>query len=310
MEKDWLTKTSGVLKHVLEESTSASRPDPTRVGYLRVSSFPFCARKWYLSLPTSTTKVLHTDLAGQFFLRIGTTAHEVLQEAIAATALPQKAVLVQDWVCRECNERHVFQPKPDACSFCGNTNLAHAETRLTYGKFTRGHMDGCIAFPDASGSAYGKHWFHVPIDYKTTTLSAVTAQDSKLPYESNVEQLGAYTAILVSRGYNCPGHVLIYVPRDNPHAYRMFYTPHDAGALQRIDRYEREYGYARNAVTITAARAIPPVVTEGFSRSPRCSYCIFQSACTAAQDDETLLDTMYKASIQALKRLHSPKDSM
>jgi len=309
MTIDWETRFRGTLNAAIEHGSHVTQPDPLRVTKLRISSFPFCARDWLLALPTRTAPRLRSTVAEEWFLHMGTTAHDVLQQSVATTELPMSALLIQDWICTECNERHRFQPRPGKCSFCGHATLKHAETRLHYGPHVIGHMDGCLAYPHKKSAAYSKDWYHVPLDYKTTTSKAVEGNAPTLPYASNVEQLSTYTAILHKYGYNTPGCVLIYVPRDNPHAWIPKFVPYDAETLSRVDTYVKHYTQARAVKSVKDARKLPPVATEDFDR--HCRYCKFKPLCKAELADPKVLDTYYEKSIDVLQtRLTLPDFSL
>lgn len=300
MTIDWETRFKATLDAALEGGYHHTTPDPLRVSNLRISSFPFCARHWLLSLPLRTAKRVRSTVSEAWFLHVGTVAHDVLQQSLATAELPMNAVLVQDWVCDSCGERHRFQPKPAACRFCASKNLRHAETQLRYSKHVMGHMDGCVAYPHEKGAHYSKKWYHVPIDYKTTMLKTVAGNAPTLPYKDNVEQLATYTGILAHQGYNTPGFILVYVPRDNPHAWIPKYTPFDPNVLRRVDRYQSLYVRARNVQTVEDARRIPPVVTENFKTE--CKHCAYKTVCEAAASDLSVLDPYMSSAITSLKK--------
>lgn len=300
----WAIRLSGVLRVATTDGVTTSHPDKARVLKLRVSSFPFCARRWYLSLPKLTAKAFVSSAVDEWFLRIGTTAHEVLQQAMA-TAQHDKAVLVQDWLCLDCGHRHVFQPRPSACRFCGSRRLRHEETCVTRGKHLLGHMDGCVAFvPRGQGlTDYSPAWPHVFLDYKTTTLDTVQSKLDTLPYPENVEQLNAYAAIKHEAGVNAVGSVLVYVPRDNPYRYHVAPVPLDLSVLERIDGYERRYEQARAAATLEQARALPTKVKKDFAS--RCAHCPFTAACESALTDPYALDALLAPAVAAHTKLDS-----
>lgn len=275
------------IEFALNEGTRSSRNDPTRVNFLRVSSFPFCARSWFLSLQISRATRRNSNAFSDYYTSVGTTVHTVFQHALDSLhqtvhdedikRLPSQAVLVQDWKCLNCSARYEYQPKPHQCKWCACPFFHGEEHELTFSKHILGHMDGSFAYPLADGKPYSKRWIHIPIDYKTTTESAI--KGSALPYSDNVDQLSSYGAIKAAQGFNIPGTCLIYVCRDNPRKRKTIFTPLDFDAqMKKIERYERAYALARKCTTLEEAIELPVRARKDFEK--HCGYCRFQGLCS------------------------------
>ena len=283
-----------------------TRSDPSRVTYLRISSFPFCSRQWFLNQPLAKSRWRQDDTRTAYYTSVGTTVHEVFQSAVEtipsmrddAIAYPWGATPVQDWKCTQCKMRHEFQPYPDQCKWCGNTHFRGLEHAVRYSKHVLGHMDGTFAFP--TSATYSKSWIHIPIDYKTASANAI--QGSNLPYTGNKDQLLTYSAIKRAEGYNVPGCVLIYVCRDNPNNRRNIYLPLDLDdQLGRIAVYEERYVAAQQARTMKDAIALPTRVDSDFNK--HCDHCKYEKVCTKAQaGDLEQLRMFAQKSIQWLSK--------
>lgn len=280
-----------VVQHALDKGYTESRVDVTRVQFLRMSSFPFCARNWWLNQTSSRSRSRKEGTMMMFFTRVGTTVHEVFQEALTRLSmpykghdyevgadhkLPMKALLVQDWRCRQCHTLHPFCPHPAACSHCGHDEFRHDEHTLRFSKHILGHMDGTYAFPHEPGAPYSKKWIHIPIDYKTASLAVL--ESGLIPYRGNSEQLLSYGALKAEHGYNVPGVCLIYVRRDNPHVRKTFFLPlNQEQQLRKILQWEKDFVAAGAAMSLEAFQQLPVRTTKNFETE--CEYCPYAKAC-------------------------------
>ena len=286
-----------VVKHTMTTGLHLHKNDPSRANYLRVSSLPFCSRQFFLNVFDSLQPRRHNATSMMYFVTVGTAVHEVIQESLAFSvsgaiadheirALPHKAVLVQNWKCKDCGQLHRFVPRPASCSHCGapESKMLGKEHQVRWGRKVLGHMDGTFAFPSpaAPKAPYSKDWIHIPIDYKTTTLSAIAGK--ALPYADNATQLSTYGAIKKSEGYNVPFTALIYVSRDNPHRRKVCTVPLNAKAvLKDLALYEDQYLATWDVIRkpdVASALSLPPIVTSKFSDS--CGYCKFIDLCEQA----------------------------
>ena len=75
-----------IFGHTLENGYTFERTDPSRVSFLRISSFPFCARAWWLSQATSRNRKRETSVIGGYFTGVGTKVHSIIQDGLATIA--------------------------------------------------------------------------------------------------------------------------------------------------------------------------------------------------------------------------------
>lgn len=291
-----------VVKYTMDHSLHERATDPSRIEFLRVSSLPFCSRQMFLGVFGSLNTTAHLDSRMMFYVTIGSGVHEVTQHSLDFMShpgktsfhelgrLPGKCLIVQDWRCLECRHDYVFQPRPLRCDWCGHTEFSGHEHTVRYGKRILGHMDGTYAFPspDDPKATYSKQWVHVPIDYKTSTLSAV-ASGNGLPHPGNVSQLEAYGAIKANEGYNIRSAALIYISRDSPFKRRVCaFKVNTPLVLKKLAVYEAQYEATWaviNKPTVKAAMALPPVVDKDFEYN--CGFCKFTDACLKASKGNT-----------------------
>lgn len=282
------------MEAIFTEGVLHSRSDPSRVNSLRVSSFPFCARAWFLNQPNARALTRTEGAASVFFTSVGTAVHNCFQGAAnslsvpaslqsdpsAPKALPKKALLIQDWVCKDCRKRFEFTPHPGTCDWCGSPRLHGDEHEVTFSRRVLGHMDGTFAWPHHPKAPYSKDWHHVPMDYKTCSASALAG--SNLPYSENVDQLVSYGAIKQAQGYNITKATLVYVCRDNPSKRKVVVLPVDGPKqIKKILRYEKAYERAEACRSQEEALALPVRATEDLEK--HCGYCRFRKACGASQ---------------------------
>lgn len=280
-----------VVQHALDTGYCDGKVDVGRVQYLRISTFPFCARNWWLNQTASRSRIRKENTMTMFFTRVGTTVHEVFQEALSKLSapyvghdyeiekthkLPMNALLVQDWKCVFCKRKFSFCPHPKTCPDCGHDRFHADEHELAYSKHVLGHMDGTYAFPHAPGEPYSKKWIHIPIDYKTASLAVLDS--GLLPYRGNSEQLLSYGALKAEDGYNVPGVCLIYVRRDNPHVRKVYYIPlNQELQLRKILKWEESYIHARQVTTLEGFQELPVRTKKNFETD--CDYCPYVKAC-------------------------------
>lgn len=302
--RDVEKRLEAIMDALVDQGTMSGRSDPDRVNYLRISSFPFCARQWFLNQRTAREGRRVEPTGTLFFTRIGTAVHEIFQGVANTLSFPRKgsghhnlgdvgiphnALWIQDWICRECKHRHVFVPHPKACEWCGNHSFKGDEHELTYSKRVLGHMDGTWAFPHEKGAPYSKDWVHIPIDFKTCTVSAVSS--GLLPYPANVDQLMTYGALKAKDGYNVPMIALIYITRNSPFRGTKFSSKATSGRktcvlsvdadkqLKRVLKYEKKFLEAEQCRDEETAMALPVRTRKDFD--DLCDYCQFVKLCKA-----------------------------
>lgn len=305
-----------VVETIFDKGINRSLVDPTRVQYLRISSFPFCARSWFLAQPSARAKFREEKASSVYFTSVGTAVHNCFQGAAASLSLPKEhrvedsdlaflpknGLLVQDWVCTNCKARVEFTPHPLRCEWCGETRFRGDEHEVKFSQRVLGHMDGTFAFPHAPKAKYSKMWIHIPIDYKTCSAAAINAA-GKLPYPENVDQLLSYGAIKQAEGFNIPAVALIYLCRDNPSKRKIVPLTLD-GEKQRkkILKYEKSYLLAEKCRDIKTAMSLPVRATENLDKN--CMYCKYKKACGEEQSGKpAYLESLVKQTLHNLKSL-------
>lgn len=213
------------MKLAMDDGTILNKNDPTRLTNVRFSSFPFCGVRWFLELPSLVTKASNKDFAFGYFTRVGTTVHEVIQEAFSSlTEDGQSFSLLWDWKCKSCRHREgiLAAEAPSAeCSACGiNLGYSREEHQIRF-KGAVGHVDTLIQvdLPANIAKVFGSKTGIIVADYKTTSTYNVTKKDT-LPYKSNVAQISKYAAVL-QKTLPVIGWALIYMPRDIPFRYKV-----------------------------------------------------------------------------------------
>ena len=249
-------KVNHIIKSTLDSGTVVNINDPSRLTNVRFSSFPFCGVRWFLELPHLVSKSAKKDYAFGYFTRVGTTVHEVTQEALHAVMQAFDAEDVEvlwDWKCKSCKHRHaVLQGTcpTDNCSACGASSgfsreehqVRHTNKKL--GKQAVGHVDTILkvkltpALARLTGDEYGV----IIVDYKTSSVHNVSKKDSDLPYPDNVAQISKYAGV-IRKTLPVIGWALVYMPRDIPFRFKVCVgavTEEDCLAHRRdINKYIR-----------------------------------------------------------------------
>ena len=220
------TKTSALMKSAMDDGTILNKNDPTRLTNVRFSSFPFCGVRWFLDLPSLVTKASNKDFAFGYFTRVGTTVHEVIQEAFSSLLEEgQSFRLLWDWKCKSCKHREgVLTDKPPvvSCSACNSSvGFSREEHQIRF-RGAVGHVDTVleVELPSNIAKVFGSPTGVIVVDYKTTSTYNVTKKDT-LPYKSNVAQISKYTGVLQKK-LPVIGWALVYMPRDIPFRYKVF----------------------------------------------------------------------------------------
>lgn len=210
--KEQVSKAIGaLLTQITRTGTVGHKTDYKRITQLRFSSFPFCGLYWFLKLPESIQPHTRKDFGFAYFTSVGTTVHNVFQEAIQSI-VPADTRLLHDYVCRryDCGHRHRLRFKaPKACTKCKGELFEAAEVEVSL-HGAKGHIDQILVWVDDDGEMH-----LIVIDYKTTTSQKVNSKKG-IPYKENISQIRSYCAALTDEGYSVSAFVLIYIPRDNP----------------------------------------------------------------------------------------------
>lgn len=252
--------------------------DPGRVLNLRVSSFPFCATKWWLGLQNNLLGSRENNFMGSFFTDVGTQVHTTLQRI-----LDNSAFVVRDWKCLHCSNRHLFQTKPTKCEKCGVTTpkaiFIGYESEVKAGVVS-GHIDD--AFLLASGGID-------LLDYKTTSADKIKTK-SALPNLENVRQIEAYTALKKREGFPMEGWTLAYISRNNgarryvtaKSFYGHSFEDEYPSILKRLASYVKDY---KDVAHLTNKRHLPDILARRRLTETKedkkglCGYCQFRKIC-------------------------------
>ena len=278
------------VEHALESFKRVSRNDPGRATNLRVSSLPFCATKWWLSLPTVLTGVREETFQSAYFTGIGTHVHTQVQGALDSSPF-----VIRDWQCARCKHRHEFVTRPKSCAGCGGTQtfMHSLEHEIRKGCIV-GHIDD--AFLLADGTIY------IP-DYKTT--SDAKAAGTKLPNLENVRQIEVYAAIKKQQGHPVSSWTLCYIPRNSgarkyvtaKKFYGHSFLEEYPAILKRIRSYVKDY---KDIAGLTDQDDLPEILARRRLTATRkdveslCSYCPYTSLCTNEKSLEKQSSRVFK----------------
>lgn len=272
------------VDRALNENEFLEKIDPARVNTLRVSSFPFCGTKWFLSLPRSTSKLARASFDNRFFTGVGTAVHSVAQ-----ASLSMSKYVIRDWICGECKHRHKFVIRPTECADCkaeyNERTWKYDESSVSSRGIINGHIDDSLWVPAAKKI--------VMLDYKTTSSKKIE-QKGALPNLGNVRQLEAYAAIKHEQGHPIDlddGWFLVYVARDN--MKRRYITGssfygHSFGKelpkiTKRIDRYVADYKEVSSATTMKEIKVVLDKRRTKTGAEPKslCEHCQFEKQCAS-----------------------------
>lgn len=200
------TKQNEILDevHELFDGTyTVIRPGPWKRAF-RPSGFPYCGVLDAMSGPEDM------EYSKAFYLDIGTTVHELMQEYISRSPMGMQKVFC-NWKCKDCGGMHYFTTLPYACAHCGGERERLHYEELEFENFRGiqgGHIDLLVK------TKYG--W--IVCDWKTASTSG-------LDYRNEADgkhhhQLQAYCLAIQERfkdrlgGLPVIGYMLIFVPRD------------------------------------------------------------------------------------------------
>lgn len=272
---------SGVeaIQLAIEHGKFRNKIDAARLNNLRVSSFPFCATKWWFSLPLATNKTREGSFMGDFYTTIGTAIHTNIQRS--ATAMPYT---IQDWRC-SCGKVHEFCLKPKRCS-CGQTEFFKDEEHEIRRGVIVGHIDNSFLLEDKTIDI---------VDYKSTTVRSLESKDA-LPHLENVRQIEAYCGIKIKDGFNISGWTLDYITRNSAqHKYvtsTQFYghsLRQELPAINsRVSQYVKDYKLVSRLTTVEELKEVLRRRRLQLSKPDTenlCNYCLYKSVCTQPNRD-------------------------
>ena len=99
------------LNELFDGTYGVVRPGPWKRAF-RPSGFPYCP------ILDGMSGKEQMDYATAFYLEVGTTVHELMQEYISRSPFGRQKVYC-DWKCKDCGGMHSFTPLPVTCYHCG-----------------------------------------------------------------------------------------------------------------------------------------------------------------------------------------------
>lgn len=215
------------------DMTTSDKQHAARLKALRPSSLPFCPVSFFIRHARQGCN-RSMDMRGNFYTRMGTVMHDVLQTFLGFHQRKGKGVFLADWQCVICRKKYPCSFKNECCDF----PCRYHELGLDYAfkKYpTRriiGHIDG--VFLDSEGN----YWI---IDYKSTSLAGAPAK-IKNPGVVYKEQIETYAALLRRQyGIKVKGIILFFVPRDDPKKPVMWTKVLKNSDFNRIEKRTKVY---------------------------------------------------------------------
>lgn len=300
MTKDGVhKKVNRLFQEVISEGRVMEQNDPTRVKSLRVSSFPFCAVQWFLSLPNRTSKASALDASFKFYVSVGHAVHDTLQKLLTTLDMSAlKAEMIADWRCLACKKKHygnrdigmhVMQVQPSKCEVCGGDKFEFHEVTVKY-KNIVGHVDTIFEITlNKPTKAYpeGKAW--IVVDYKTAKMKNMGTDH--MASHHNKSQIRAYVALLKKLGKPVvPFAALIYVPREDLKHFQVKVVSVDFEKMYpKIENYIKQF---KQAVRVRAKSDLIPIV-EDRPCSEKClkqfEWCQWRGMCAGEENEEVIL---------------------
>ena len=283
------------VEYAIDTYEVSEKLDPSRLKFLRVSSFPFCGTQWLLNFPTAMSGIRSNKFMGSFFTSVGTTVHSNIQSIV-----DRSPFIIQDWKCFACGHLHSFVLRPKRCIKCKVSNRLVSREH-EYKKFPIvGHLDGAILL---------KNGKIVIIDYKTTSMRKLETK-GLLPSLDNVRQIEAYAALLKREGYDIDGWTLIYIARNNGQRvyksstafYGQSFEEEYPRILKRLARYEKDFLVVSSATTVEAVKRVIArrrLRPDKEDTQELCKYCAYRSVCT----NETALTDRLQLTMRVVKKL-------
>jgi hypothetical protein len=311
-------KLNKVMSKVMEEGLVQEKTDASRVKRLRVSSLPFCGVQWFLDLPTATSKTRSMEAGMKYYVTVGSAVHDVVQTLLAELNLESTGVaVIADWKCRRCLRTKKMQVKPLKCVSCGCLDFKFLEPTVDDGEIL-GHIDTILeitltkktkAFPE------GKFW--IVIDYKTSSLKKTAAgsraktdaqrklAQAKMVSSNNRSQIRAYVTLLKKAGMPvAPFAALIYIPRDNPFAFKVHVLSVDYAKESRlIQRYKESHAIALKASTMDDLREMVADRPCSEKCLKQFEWCKWRHMCAGPDNEKAILRQLNEIRKVIIKRL-------
>lgn len=247
-----MKKLIAMLNAEIDQSISEPVPlpiDPVRSEELHPSSYPFCGLKHaYERMIHGGHKPKSMDFYGEYYTKLGTMKHELLQEWIGKKG----GSILGNWKCsnKECGHV-VTMSQYVRCPKC-KSDTHYQEVQVRFGKYTVGHIDG-IWKPFRNKEIY------IPIDYKTSSEKKMYLHKVKklpiYPHGYNKAQIKSY-CVYLQKQYKLPiaGWLLIYLTRDSSLRSRCIVgeriSREEKAQLYRMLKiYDYTFGIAKSATT-------------------------------------------------------------
>lgn len=251
----------------------AENRDLSRYRSLRGSQLPFCPLKLVLTAATegkNSVRGFHAN----FFTRVGTTVHELVQEFQGAGG-----TLLANWKCPICGKFRKLSH--DHMCPCGAVSKYH-EVEIKH-KLLVGHVDAIFRAKD------GRYWV---VDYKTCSVEKGPLKE-KNPGRDYREQVEAYAVLLKEiYGLDIAGVAVFFLTRDNPTkpfiwAKELFEKDFPV-IRRRLETYHYNHGVAYNAKTIDDLKWVwKNRLCQPFD-ADTAGFCPFTSGCSTNKPAEAI----------------------
>lgn len=239
------------VHEIFDGTYGVVRPGPWKRAF-RPSGLPYCPVIDAMSGPEDM------DYSKAFYLDIGTTVHELMQEYISRSPVGMQKVFA-NWKCKDCEGMHLFTTLPFVCAHCNADRERLHYEELEFENFRGiqgGHIDLLIKT--------SRGW--IVCDWKTASTNG-------LDYRNEADgkhhhQLQAYCLAIQElfkdklQGLPVIGYMLIFVPRDvsgqrnnNGNNWTPYLYKWDAAVakatrkrlfMQRMSFSAATYGYETN----------------------------------------------------------------
>lgn len=241
------------LKKTQQDGTNRSRKDVKRLLYLRPSGFRFnyCQLRTFFAcreaLHGSTHELM--DFSKSFFTKVGTTTHDVWQEAMYRAGVE----CLYDWVCERCQTRYRMRPSIKGCSTCRKEGVKtkpkfrREEVEIDY-LGVLGHIDVILKLQDENGDYY------IVVDLKSTSAAGLSKKKND-PGEDYLAQIQTYTRVLLDQGWPVRGWALAFFTRDNPYKYEVVSGSDVRITTSQIKRWGKLHQQVLRATTFKQVRA-------------------------------------------------------
>lgn len=270
------------IKKMQEEGTTRARKDASRILYLRPSSFRFnyCQLRTFFSAReaahTSTHELM--PFAKSYFVRMGTTAHEVWQEAMFRAGVH----ILYDWKCLDCGHKQHRKEALKRCTKCKSKRIITDEVEIDF-MGVRGHVDCLLVVTDPNT----KEKAYIVVDFKTTSKAAIAKKRTQ-PDEQYLAQIQAYCRTLSLEGLNILGWSLVFFTRDNPFLVEVVSGTDVNITKKQIKTWGRQHQSVMNATDWKEIQSYvlerpchsPEEVKDKMISCPFATFCVHgDSAC-------------------------------